>query len=75
MDWKFPGDVEGTMNIKFFKGASENTDKLDHEKTVWFRVAKGATQRVTVKVNNSEFGGEDSADLNLEVSNSLRPRG
>ncbi|KAI4166121.1 MAG: hypothetical protein LQ342_000007 [Letrouitia transgressa] len=72
-DWKFPGDLEGSINVKFFEGASEDTDDLEDNKTVTFQVARGATETVKVHVENSGFGGGDTGDLTLQIENKVRP--
>jgi hypothetical protein len=72
-DWKFPGNIVGNVHVKFFEGISEHTDDLEDEKEVPFQVAKGETTTVRVNLKNTEFGGGDTADLKLDISNKMRP--
>ncbi|KNB17712.1 hypothetical protein FOXG_15172 [Fusarium oxysporum f. sp. lycopersici 4287] len=63
MDWKFPGDIAGTVYVKFYEGRNEDTGDLEDKETEQFRVARGSRETVRIHVVSSGVGGGDTADL------------
>jgi len=73
IDWAYPGNLKGSVNVRFFEGWSEDTDDLKNEKTVTFQVTRDVTETVQVHVQSIGFGGVDTGDLTLEIVNNIRP--
>ena len=72
-DWRPDSSIDISYEARLYEGTTEDTTDLEDTVTGTINVPRDRTERLTIGLVNRGFGGGDTADITLSITNDRQP--